>query len=261
MEAEERVEDADAKREENAEEEALTDYERFIQEELEESLSVVTAEKIPEEPKVIRELPKPAPVPREKANRKRPVRPVPKREVREVTAAVREETREDVISPGEERAPEVVNGACDETCPLVKEQKGEQLAYFQEETSILFAPEVLILPRWKAACTMRARDILHLLEMKILFPRYRTHRAQIEGTAEGRRSLLSDERHQLFRGRVHVLSGLHGVQFEQGPVCQKHIRVSHIVRGGTEAVLRAGRLGNAKPRLIVQSHSPSITYM
>lgn len=32
----------------------------------------------------------------------------------------------------------VTADVCDETCPLVKEQKGEQLAYFQEEeTSVL----------------------------------------------------------------------------------------------------------------------------
>lgn len=82
------------------------------------------------------------------------------------------------------------------------------------------------------------------------FARCRTHYAQIGGTAENRRSLLSDEGLQLFRGRVHVLAGLHAVHPEQRSVREEHIRVPRFVRGRTEALLRAGCMGDAKARFI-----------
>ncbi|EZA61686.1 hypothetical protein X777_09307 [Ooceraea biroi] len=121
---------------------------------MEESLPGVIAKEIPEEPEMVRKIPKKPAVLRERDDRKRPVRPKEAREIEGPPA--REEAREElVISPRAERvvpskrAPGVVKDACDETCPLVKEQKGEQLAYFQEETSILFVSRKRIIRKLK----------------------------------------------------------------------------------------------------------------
>lgn len=94
------------------------------------------------------------------------------------------------------------------------------------------------------------RRIRVYIILQLRFAYYRTHYTQIGGTAEDRRSLLSDEGLQLFRGRVHVLAGLRTVHPEQRSVREEHIRVSRFVRGRTEAVLRAGCMGDAKPRFI-----------
>lgn len=87
---------------------------------------------------------------------------------------------------------------------------------------------------------------------------YRTLYAQIEGTAADRRLLLSDKGLQLFRRRMHVLSGLHGVHSEQGSVHEKRIRVSRIVCGWIKAVLRAGCVGDAKSRLMRSNINTSV---
>lgn len=86
VEPETRIKDDDIKKEE--EEEALTDYERFIEEEVGELLPAVVAEEARED------LVIPATV-----ERVVPSKPTP------------EAMEED---------------ACDETCPIIKEQKGEQ---------------------------------------------------------------------------------------------------------------------------------------
>ncbi|RLU23422.1 hypothetical protein DMN91_003626 [Ooceraea biroi] len=136
-----RIEDYDTKEEEE-EEEALTDYERFIDEEMEESLPGVIAKEIPEEPEMVRKIPKKPAVLRERDDRKRPVRPKEAREIEGPPA--REEAREElVISPRAERvvpskrAPGVVKDACDETCPLVKEQKERIIRKLKERQRVV----------------------------------------------------------------------------------------------------------------------------
>lgn len=86
---------------------------------------------------------------------------------------------------------------------------------------------------------------------------YRTHYAQIEDTAAGRKSLLSDEGFQLLRGHMHVFSGLHGVYFEQRSVREEHIRVSCIIRSRIEVVLRIGCVGDAESRFIRPKYQPT----
>lgn len=103
---------------EYGEEEESTDYEKFIDEELQESLPAGIAREIPEEPRAVRrEISRNAATLYERIDRERPVRPA-----LEIT--------ERIVSP----VPVVIEDACDETCPLVKEQKGKQLVYFQEKT-------------------------------------------------------------------------------------------------------------------------------
>ncbi|XP_018371972.1 PREDICTED: titin-like isoform X1 [Trachymyrmex cornetzi] len=116
------------------EEEGKTDYEQYIDEELQEFLPAVIAREIPEEPRAVRtEISRNAATLYEKIDRERPVRPPREREA--VTAMpeerpIREEVSvkrapensrlaEQIVS----RKPAVVEDACEETCPLVKEQK------------------------------------------------------------------------------------------------------------------------------------------
>lgn len=121
------------------EEESITDYEKFIDEELQETLPAGIAREIPEEPRAVRrEISRNAD---ERIDRERPVRPptervtaMPERPAREevsVRRALENSTiTERIVSP----VSAVAEDACDETCPVVKEQKGKQLVYFQEKT-------------------------------------------------------------------------------------------------------------------------------
>jgi len=125
----------------NEEEEASTDYEKFIDEELQETLPAVIAKEIPEKPRMVRqEISKDAAILYEGIDRKRVVRPPRERET---TTAISEEEITTRSAPANStRAKRIVprrasRDACDDTCPLVKEQKGEQLAYFSKKTSIL----------------------------------------------------------------------------------------------------------------------------
>ncbi|XP_011054473.1 PREDICTED: uncharacterized protein LOC105146114 [Acromyrmex echinatior] len=112
------------------EEEGKTEYEQYIDEELQEILPAVIAREIPEEPRAVRtEISRNAATLYEKIDHERPVRPPREREA--VTAMpeerpVREEVSvrralensrlaEQIVLPAED--------ACEETCPLVKEQK------------------------------------------------------------------------------------------------------------------------------------------
>lgn len=110
---------------ENGEEEAITDYEKFIDEELQEVLPALIAKEIPEEPRAMpREIPRNAADLSEKIDR--PARP--SREPEEARP-----TEEEVISAKVKRiSPRkpITVDVCDDTCPLLKEQKGELLAYF-----------------------------------------------------------------------------------------------------------------------------------
>ncbi|XP_011882445.1 PREDICTED: zonadhesin-like [Vollenhovia emeryi] len=113
------------------EEESVTDYEKFIDEELQESLPAVIAREIPEEPRAVRrEISRNAATLYERIDRERPVRPPREREAvtampeerpaeEEVSArrALESSTTEQIVS----RKPE--KDACEETCPLAKEQK------------------------------------------------------------------------------------------------------------------------------------------
>jgi len=149
--------------------------------------------------------------------------------------------------------PKVVREACEQTCPIVQEQQGEQLAYFQEETSILFVSRSIDLSYWKPMYIPRVHHSASQKSNQKFFFLRRTHYKQIEGATKDRRSLLSDKRFQLFRGYVHVFSGLHDVQSEQRSIRKEHIRVSHLIRDRIEAVLRIGCLGNAKPPCLIIS--------
>jgi len=118
----------------------MTDYEKYIDEELQKSLPAVIAREIPEE----REISRNATILYERIDRERPVRLPREREA--VTAMPKERpTREEISARRAfenstitkqivSRKPVAIEDACKETCPLVKEQKGKQLAYFQEKT-------------------------------------------------------------------------------------------------------------------------------
>lgn len=134
---------------EYSEEESITDYEKFIDEELQESLPVVIAREIPEEPKAVRrEISRNATTLNKRIDRERPVRPPMEREA--VTAMPEERSVEEEVSarralgnsPITERivSRKPAEDVCEETnCPL-KEQKGKQLAYFRGRNSILSSP-------------------------------------------------------------------------------------------------------------------------
>lgn len=141
------------------------------------------------------EIPEPQVVD-EKINHKKP----PTRE--EVTTAIPEERAED---------------ACDETCPLVQEQKGGQLVFgsksqYQTHTRIVVTSTLSFFSEKKKKETPSYVHSISRFAIAILY--CRAHRTQTEGTTANRGSLLSDKRLQLFRGSVHVLSGLHDVQSE-----------------------------------------------
>ncbi|EGI65412.1 hypothetical protein G5I_06083 [Acromyrmex echinatior] len=132
------------------EEEGKTEYEQYIDEELQEILPAVIAREIPEEPRAVRtEISRNAATLYEKIDHERPVRPPREREA--VTAMpeerpVREEVSvrralensrlaEQIVLPAED--------ACEETCPLVKEQKGKQFVYLQEKNSVLVFQRIM----------------------------------------------------------------------------------------------------------------------
>lgn len=130
------------------EEENITDYEKFIDEELQESLPAVIAREIPEEPKAVRrEISRNAATLYERIDRERPVRLPTKREA--VTAMPEERSVEEEVSARRalgnstitERivSHEPAEDVCEGICPL-KEQKGKQLAYFREGNSVLSSP-------------------------------------------------------------------------------------------------------------------------
>ncbi|XP_024874618.1 titin-like isoform X2 [Temnothorax curvispinosus] len=114
------------------EEESITDYEKFIDEELQESLPAVIAREIPEEPKAVRrEISRNAATLYERIDRERPVRPAEEREA--VTAMPEERPAEEEVSARRALenstiteqiiSREPAEDACEETCPVVKEQK------------------------------------------------------------------------------------------------------------------------------------------
>ncbi|XP_024874617.1 titin-like isoform X1 [Temnothorax curvispinosus] len=137
------------------EEESITDYEKFIDEELQESLPAVIAREIPEEPKAVRrEISRNAATLYERIDRERPVRPAEEREA--VTAMPEERPAEEEVSARRALenstiteqiiSREPAEDACEETCPVVKEQKGKQLAYFQGILNAVISRIVLIFP-------------------------------------------------------------------------------------------------------------------
>ncbi|KYM96748.1 hypothetical protein ALC62_12540 [Cyphomyrmex costatus] len=127
------------------EEEGKTDYEQYIDEELQEFLPAVIAREIPEEPRAVRtEISRNAATLYEKIDRERPVRPPREREavtampeerpVREEVSVKRARENSTIAEQIVSRKPVVVEDACEEeTCPLIKQQKGKQFAYFQEK--------------------------------------------------------------------------------------------------------------------------------
>lgn len=126
------------------EEEGKTDYEQYIDEELQEFLPAVIAREIPEEPRAVRtEISRNAATLYEKIDHERPVRPSREREavtampeerpVREEVSVKRAPENSKIAERIVSRKPAVVEDACEETCPLVKEQKGKQFAYFQKK--------------------------------------------------------------------------------------------------------------------------------
>jgi len=129
------------------EEEILTDYEKFIDEEMQEALPATIAKEIPEKPrKMRREISKDAATLYEEIDRERVVRPPREREA--TTAIPEEEITTRSAPANSTRAKRIARraaqDACDDTCPLVKEQKGEQLAYFYKKTSIRSFSEIFI---------------------------------------------------------------------------------------------------------------------
>lgn len=120
------------------EEESVTDYEKFIDVELQESLPAGIAREIPEEPRAVRhEISRNVATLYERIDRERPVRPprervavttMPERPGREEVSTLENSTiTERIVLPATVEV-------CSETCPLVKEQKGKQLVYFQKKT-------------------------------------------------------------------------------------------------------------------------------
>ncbi|XP_018306368.1 uncharacterized protein [Mycetomoellerius zeteki] len=116
------------------EEEGKTDYEQYIDEELQEFLPAVIAREIPEEPRAVRtEISRNAATLYEKIDHERPVRPSREREavtampeerpVREEVSVKRAPENSKIAERIVSRKPAVVEDACEETCPLVKEQK------------------------------------------------------------------------------------------------------------------------------------------
>jgi len=109
---------------------------------LQETLPAVIAKEIPEESRAVRhEISKNAATLYERIDRERPVRPPREREA--VTAMPEERPAEEGVlarraledSTITEQIPrKPAEDACEETCPLVKEQKGKQSAYFQGKT-------------------------------------------------------------------------------------------------------------------------------
>ncbi|XP_070163443.1 probable serine/threonine-protein kinase kinX [Polyergus mexicanus] len=110
-------------------EDGITDYEKFIEEELQKSLPAIIVKKIPEEPRAMREeISKNAVY--EKIDRNNSARPPrePERQAREeVPAKVKR-----IIS----RKPETAD-VCDETCPLVKEQKERFMRKLKERQRVI----------------------------------------------------------------------------------------------------------------------------
>lgn len=121
------------------EEDSKTDYEKYIDEELQDSLPAVITREIPEEPRAVREISRNAATLYKKIDRERPVRPPTEREA--VTAMPEERARElareeisarralEITKQIVPRERAVAENVCEETCPL-KEQKGKQLPYF-----------------------------------------------------------------------------------------------------------------------------------
>lgn len=154
--------------EEEEENEGVTDYDRFIDEEMKKSLPAAIAREISEEPNMAR---------REVYER---TVPEPPREAAEVEAAGVSAR----VPPAE----------VDEKCPWMKERRGERRILLIHPSRRTFFPggsavdtvEVLILPPGETYI----RCIIH--HFRVAIRHCRTHYARIEGTAEGRRSLLSD---------------------------------------------------------------------
>ncbi|XP_029171370.1 uncharacterized protein LOC114940790 [Nylanderia fulva] len=110
------------RRVENGEEEGATDYEKFIDEELQEFLPALIAKEIPEEPRAMpREISRNAADLYEKIDR--PRKPEEARRAKEEEVMVSTKVKR-IFS---RKSADV----CDDTCPLIKEQKGELI--FQKE--------------------------------------------------------------------------------------------------------------------------------
>lgn len=139
------VEPKEGEEEEESITDGRTEYEQFIDEELQESLPALIAREIPEEPRAVRrEISRNAATLYKKIDRERPVRPPSEREavtampeerpVREEVSARRALEYSTITERIVSHKPAVAEDVCEETCPLVKEQKGKQLAYFQKKT-------------------------------------------------------------------------------------------------------------------------------
>ncbi|XP_011689119.1 PREDICTED: titin-like isoform X3 [Wasmannia auropunctata] len=114
------------------EEDSKTDYEKYIDEELQDSLPAVITREIPEEPRAVREISRNAATLYKKIDRERPVRPPTEREA--VTAMPEERARElareeisarralEITKQIVPRERAVAEDVCEESCPL-KEQK------------------------------------------------------------------------------------------------------------------------------------------
>ena len=121
------------------EEEGKIDYEQYIDEELQEILPTVIAREIPEQPRAMCTETCRYAATNEKIDRKRPVRPPREREA--VTAMPGERPVRKKVSvkrTPEKLAEQIVSrkpaeDACEETCPIIKEQKGKQFVYLQEK--------------------------------------------------------------------------------------------------------------------------------
>ncbi|XP_067207333.1 probable inactive protein kinase DDB_G0270444 isoform X2 [Linepithema humile] len=124
-------------------EETLTDYEKFIDEELQEALPAVIAKEIPEEPREVRrEISKDAAALYEEIDRERAVRPPREREATTAIPEEREEITIRTAPANSTRAKRIVSrraaqDACDETCPLVKEQKEHIMRKLKEQQRII----------------------------------------------------------------------------------------------------------------------------
>ncbi|XP_029672323.1 uncharacterized protein LOC115240978 [Formica exsecta] len=110
-------------------EDGITDHEKFIEEELQESLPAIIAKEIPEEPRAMRqEISKNAVYEKiDRNNSARPSREPERRAREEVPAKVKR-----IIS----RKPETAD-VCDETCPLVKEQKERFMRKLKERQRVI----------------------------------------------------------------------------------------------------------------------------
>lgn len=252
------------------EDEGVTDYDRFIDEELQESLTT-TKETLLKPKEVVGEIMSTLPA-------EYPIKAKPLvREEPDISSRDRQiESHEPVhvVSANAEDRQTVKNDRmevrkrhkdiCDETCPLVNEQKGKRTYYnifkkiFKTNMQNVIERKINILKsanvKFYSSISFNYTRICYYFYVHYMidiYYYYRTYYAQIKRKTEDHRSLLSHERFQLFRRRMYVFFGLRFAYFKQGSLREKYICVSYIVCNWIEIMFRTGCMGDAESRFII----------